>query len=394
MKRKSYAFKKKRFFIRLRIIIQNRERCDSIMQKKIILKVFGKLFAFTFVTALIIVGSIVAANNSRSFYSYELGDWDYKYVPTEFNSSRWNVLFDAHSHTTASDGKLSAEQNIQWHISQGYTAMVLTDHSSLANSYIIRDIARTNYNDSIKVLIGQEWSSRRCHLNFIFPPSYTNTTAFKPPATAPTDDEIRAVVQQVHDLGGIVIIDHFPWSIQVAKYQNHPSQALAKSLGIDYIEVVNGADYDVESVNFCDDTGMYQITGTDMHSPYGVYAWTAMNITGDITEQKIFDALKAGQTDVIYNCTASYYDYSAHESVSYKFVKPWILLGQALKVYDLGHGDMDWMGILVVGLYLYGFFFLLEGIKYLGRKFMPKIVTKIQAKQALKTDSPSPETQK
>ena len=36
------------------------------------------------------------------------------------------------------------------------------------------------------------------------------TVTIGPPV--PTDQDLQAVIQQVHDLGGIVIVNHIPWS--------------------------------------------------------------------------------------------------------------------------------------------------------------------------------------
>jgi hypothetical protein len=41
------------------------------------------------------------------------------------------------------------------------------------------------------------------------------TVTIGPPV--PTDQDLQAVIKQVHDLGGIVIVNHIPWSNTTGK---------------------------------------------------------------------------------------------------------------------------------------------------------------------------------
>ena len=78
----------------------------------------------------------------------------------------YNVLFDHHSHTYYSDGKLLVRQNIEWHISLGFTTMAITDQNTLDNAEEIKELAE-EYTDEIIVFDGMEWTTARVHLNFI-----------------------------------------------------------------------------------------------------------------------------------------------------------------------------------------------------------------------------------
>ncbi len=51
--------------------------------------------------------------------------------------------------------------------------MVLTDHNTFEGVYEIRDIARNEFNNSFKVLLGVEWTTDNGHFNLIFPPNTT-----------------------------------------------------------------------------------------------------------------------------------------------------------------------------------------------------------------------------
>jgi len=94
-------------------------------------KEMGKRAIFlTFAGILIITSAIIAENNSPPYYSYQNGDWEYQVWPERYNGTQGNILFDAHSHTTHSDGKLTVEQNIQWHLSNGFNACAISDHNT------------------------------------------------------------------------------------------------------------------------------------------------------------------------------------------------------------------------------------------------------------------------
>ena len=72
------------------------------------------------------------------FYDYSWSHLE-TYIP-ETNTT-YNVLFDQHSHTKYSDGRLTVKQNIEWHIAMGFTAVAITDHNTLSNSDEIEQLA-------------------------------------------------------------------------------------------------------------------------------------------------------------------------------------------------------------------------------------------------------------
>ena len=92
----------------------------------------------------------------------------------------------------------------------GFNAIALTDHNTFEGINEIRQIARTEFNDTIKVLIGIEWTTDKCHLNFILPPDtleedYNQLVTHSGYAYTPTDQEVQDVIDNTHLLGGIVI---------------------------------------------------------------------------------------------------------------------------------------------------------------------------------------------
>ena len=127
-----------------------------------------------------------------------------------------------------------------------------------------------------------------------------------------TDDQIVDAISKAHDLGGIVICNHIPWSINEFHIKTHPTRETLLEWGIDYFEIVNDDCkpenvYDQESDNFCSQHKgkVGRITGTDMHRPDrlmsgGVHGWTLMNVT-EFSEKALMEELKNKNTEIIYS---------------------------------------------------------------------------------------------
>ncbi len=104
-------------------------------------------------------------------------DWSYSPI-TDGNFSLFlgtvpdfNILLDAHSHTTHSDGSMSVKQNLEWHIANGYNAAFITDHNDIGGAQEAAQIAAEDESlrDKIIILTGTEWSHCRGHYNLLFP---------------------------------------------------------------------------------------------------------------------------------------------------------------------------------------------------------------------------------
>ena len=339
---------------------------------------YWKKLAIRFAILNIIFWGIIAISISLTIktpgkYKYTDSDWDeFSYSPN-YNKTEWNILFDGHSHTYYSDGSLSPRQNILWHLAMGFNAMVLTDHNTFDGIEEIRSIARNEFNDSIKVLIGIEWTTDRCHWNIILPPDttaedYEGLLTFSSYAYTPTDLEIQELIINTHSLGGIIQINHIPWSMDYC--QDHPTSEQFRDWGIDYIEVINYETFDNESYYFCLDNGLGMITGTDMHNPEPVYSYTTLNAS-EFTEQAIFDELKAKRTGFIYNGIPSPYTVEHEINPVYILTYPLIKIGEMFEgMYSsASFGPM----LAVFFTYVYGIYFLLEAGKFLVPYSIKKI---------------------
>jgi len=330
------------------------------MDSKPWLKYLKHFIVVTLISFLLIGVSLPFAFMGHPKYKYTDSDWDdLSYIP-EYNHTEWNILLDAHSHTLASDGYLTARQNLLWHISLGYNAMVLTDHNTFDNVEEIRQIAREEYNNTIKVLVGVEWTTDRIHMNIVLPPNvtqaqYETLLTFKSYTYTPTDLEIQTFIQSTHNLGGVVTVNHIPWSMDYTT--NHPTRQQLYGWGIDYIEVVNENTYDNESYYFCLDNGLGMITGTDMHAPGEVYSWTTLNAT-EFTEEAIFAEIKFRRTGFIFTGIPSPYPIEHQINPSYIALYPLIKIGDLFEnMYASGM-----LGALMATLfgYIYGIFVVVE----------------------------------
>lgn len=304
--------------------------------------------------------------------NYSHISWEGPAYEVEYDKTQWNVVFDQHNHTIHSDGVLTPEQTIQWHLAMGFNAMVLTDHNTFGGTDEIREIAREKYNEQIKILPGVEWTTNRIHLNLIFPPALTSKElkVIKKPDVQPTDQEIQAIIKQTHDLGGIVTVDHIPWTNRTWPGVQ-PGREELFAWGVDYIEIVNEHEWDQESYDFCKKTGMGMITGTDMHTPQRVSGWTLTKAEA-FTEEAIFDALKARNTEVVYREGGSPYPYE-HEATmnpAYVALWPWIALGDFFT-------EMTWPQVNLPALFItlgwiYLVFFLIEALRWAGSRLKKK----------------------
>lgn len=72
--------------------------------------------------------------SGTSTYSGVTFDWSYlpQYAPINSSYANYTVLLDGHCHTPY----LSAEQNIEWHLANGYNAFIVTGDCECLNMLI------------------------------------------------------------------------------------------------------------------------------------------------------------------------------------------------------------------------------------------------------------------
>jgi predicted metal-dependent phosphoesterase TrpH len=300
---------------------------------------------------------------------YKNEDFTWRNVPSSYDPSKGNVLINVHAHTIASDGVLTPEQSILWHIAQGFNAMVVTDHNTWGVAEETRTIARTKYNDSIKVFIGMEWGTL-IHMNLILPPNVTDYSHIKGQTSTPSFVEIKSVIDAVHQLGGIVIVNHiFDGPELNSKY---PSRQQLYDWGVDYFESYNGKDYDNVSATFSQTHGMTEISGTDTHGPDTTYTWNVMNAS-TLSETAIFNALKNRHVMILYEPEGLPSYAIPHPNPAYIPFKPFVPIGKLIESYYIWYMQFDWPGIFLLIGYLYGGFFLYYLMGDLKTRFWTKL---------------------
>ncbi|MHA2358401.1 MAG: CehA/McbA family metallohydrolase, partial [Candidatus Heimdallarchaeaceae archaeon] len=287
------------------------------------------------------------------------------YVP-ETNVT-YNVLFDQHSHTKYSDGVLTVRQNIEWHISLGYNAFTLTDHNTLRNSADIQELAE-EYKEEIIIIQGMEWTSNRLHMNIIGLSHWDLKIS-----NYPTDTEIEAAIDEAHNQGAVVVVNHLHWSMEDAE-DLVPTRDQLLSWGVDYIEIYNGPGFDEDSYEFClehnESIGM--ISGTDMHSPdrsdFGrVFAWTALN-TDNFTEEAVMKELQARNTEIIYESQGVEDEGIYGKSATYIVFRPFYGFGDFLRDYHIGMGQLNAVGVVFFFIYYFGIFTIIELTPIVNKK--------------------------
>ncbi|KAF9091546.1 hypothetical protein BGX23_005057 [Mortierella sp. AD031] len=156
----------------------------------------------------------------------------------------------------------------------------------------------------------------------------------------PTDDDLRKTIARTHELGGLAIINHIPWSnsteygYELPRMQNHPSRELLVEMGIDGFEIVNGGTLDTISLKFIQDHNLLLITGTDVHNPESnAYSWTILNTNGNRTEDNIMAQLRARRTSFLFDPTGTQPLAYPPENLQYYRTAPPTLLGQYFQMF-------------------------------------------------------------
>ncbi|TFG18533.1 MAG: PHP domain-containing protein [Promethearchaeota archaeon] len=291
--------------------------------KRVWLKILKDFGIFMLIVMIVMVPSILLSVFGPREFKYHDDSFDeFDYVVPE--AENYSIIFDQHSHTKYSDGILTVEQNIKWHIAHGFNAMVLTDHNNLRNSEDLQEMA-TKYAVDFIIIQGMEWTTGRLHMNFL---GLTEWNMRIP--VNPSDAQIQEAIDEAHSQGAVVTVNHIPWSLP--RMPNHPTRQQLLAWGVDYIEIVNEDDYDYDSDPWINNTGGFgAITGTDMHSPMNVNAWTLMNTT--FTAEGIMDELRARNTTIVYNTAGSPDMSVSYENPWYDIFSPFIFLGEMFENY-------------------------------------------------------------
>ncbi|KAJ2881160.1 hypothetical protein FB639_002678 [Coemansia asiatica] len=292
---------------------------------------------------LVAVGIPVSDNGVPAAGDYSKMQFNWQLNPRSylkpFNSSftQFNVLLDAHMHTTYSDGVLTPKQVLEFAMANGYNAVIVTDHQTVDGALAAKAYAEEHLKDKITVITGMEYTCCRIHMNLI---GINESVEVTPPS--PSDEQLKAVIDKVHAMGGLVIVNHIPWSNTtllpwgVARLPNNPSREQLLDWGVDGFEVVNQNTFDLRSYQFVQENAdrLVGLTGSDMHYPGSSYAWTTINARS-MSADDILDEIRNRRTSFLLDPSGTRPVQDPPYSKGYLRYAPWGLIGD----YFYGYVD-------------------------------------------------------
>ncbi|KAJ2063799.1 hypothetical protein GGI17_001431 [Coemansia sp. S146] len=336
---------------------------------------FIKVLVITILIILLLaaVGIPVSDNGVPFPGDYTKMEFDWQLDPRSylapFNASftDFNILLDAHLHTVYSDGALSPQQAIEFSLANGFNAIIVTDHQTVEGSLAAKQYAEDNLGDRITVITGMEYTCCRIHMNLI---GINETIPVSPPF--PSDDELRSVIDKVHSMGGMVIVNHIPWSNTTllpwdeARLPDHPTREQLLDWGVDGFEVVNQGMFDLRTFQFIQEHSdkLVALTGSDMHYPGPSYAWTTINAPNKSPEA-ILDEIRNRRTSFLLDASGTRPVQDPPYNPEYFKYAPWGLVGDYFYGYaDRNRGQYSFQGtfchkeIVNVHHAMIGWFFL------------------------------------
>ncbi|KAI9250606.1 Polymerase/histidinol phosphatase-like protein [Sporodiniella umbellata] len=264
-----------------------------------------------------------------------------------FNTSfQYNVLLDGHTHSVHSDGKMSVRQLLDWHLANGYNAIIVTDHNTVEGGLQAEKLALAEYNQTMVVIPGMEYSSCRIHMNFI---DINETIPVTRPV--PTDQELQDAINKVHALGGLVIVNHIPWSnttedgYQLPRLPNHPSIEQLISWGVDGFEIINQDVFDLNTYQIASERRLIQMVGMDLHHPsVGAQVWLTVN-AAHMTRASIMNEIRQRRTSFLFDPAGTRPRVYVDASSRYKLLTPLTDLGDYFGMfYDDKKGMYSFQG--------------------------------------------------
>jgi hypothetical protein len=305
-------------------------------------------------------------------YHYRIEDWQEphnQYHPIETASqlaSERMILLDTHFHTKFSDGWLTVEEAVHWHLAMGFTAFFITDHNTMKGCENLESL-QAKYKDQCLILPGIELDGPLGHFNLLGIQTWDGAKWGKPR----DETSLRAIINEVHRLGGVITVNHFPWSIGGKKPRFDPKVHItmeqAAAWGIDLMEVANWDDdispIDTVAHQFCKNhSEIGPIVGTDVHAPDKdrIYGWTVIK-TADFTPNAVMKALRSHQTDVILREGGVAYPTTHKPTLWFTLLKPLYMIGDLFISLHRGGSvsNVDWKTVFLWILFIFNLFLII-----------------------------------
>lgn len=177
----------------------------------------------------------------------------------------------------------------------------------------------------------------------------------------PSDEELQRVISRVHELGGIVIVNHIPWSnttgieqkdkIQLETYRllesgyqlprlpNHPSISQLISWGVDGFEVINQETFDLASYQATAQNNLIQMVGMDLHHPsVGAQVWLSVNASLD--KASIMQEIRNRKTSFLFDPAGTRPIAYVDSPAAYNRLLPLTLLGDYFGMFYTDYKGM------------------------------------------------------
>lgn len=202
---------------------------------------------------------------------------------------------ELHTHTEHSDGDFTVAGLVEAAHNRGFAAVALTDHNTASG---LREFYPALAREGLVGVAGIEWTTYFGHMLVLGEQGYTDWRGVQPP-------EIDRAIADIHKNGGIVGIAHpfalsnpvntgYHWEFQVADWT-----------AVDYLEVWSRDDAPrkIQSLRAFAlweqllDRGcrITATSGRDWHrEDTFAYAHTYVGVDGDLTQDAILNAIRAG----------------------------------------------------------------------------------------------------
>jgi len=344
------------------------------LQKSIVTTPIARLYrliVFVLIVGSFILFSVIIALQGPQI-RISISDWQEPSNQITINAidkAKWNVIFDSHFHTRYSDGSMTLEEGIWWHIACGFNAFAVTDHNTVKNIPEILKL-QEKYKDKCIILPGIEIDGFNGHMNVIGLKSWDTTRFLR----FQTTEDIKTIIKEAHKQGAVVTWNHYPWSYwgKIPRYSLEPTREEVLSWGVDFIEVSNWDDdiapIDNITLKFAEKhPEMGKTVGTDVHLPTKdrLYGWTLLSVP-KFTPEALMQELRSKRTDVFLVDEGMEYPTKHKPSLWYRIFRPFYQIGQIFINLHRGGAvrNLDRLGVFIWFLMLLGIYGVLEMILY------------------------------
>jgi predicted metal-dependent phosphoesterase TrpH len=197
------------------------------------------------------------------------------------NDNKTIAQCELHCHTSYSwDCDVSPKQVVDYYVKAGVDVLAITDHNEIAGALEAQQIAP----DSLRIIIGEEISSRDGHIIGLF-----LKEKIEPHLSA--HETIQAIKKQ----GGLVLVPHAFDRIRGGLGKVMLDQVKGD---IDFLEVFNARmlfpQDNVNALNYAKENGLASYVGSDAHTPTE-YGNAVCTIEPFETQEEFIISLKSAQ---------------------------------------------------------------------------------------------------